>query len=222
MLADFSPTSGRIGYGKGGTLPEENLAGFPAGFSSPAEEVDDISSTKEEKPVVKKIVLGSESPLKLSAVTQALQTCGIQAQVVPTAAQSGVGEQPFDQETWLGAQNRAQHAAALIPEYDVVVVIESGVFRRQRKYWDIAIVGALLPSGRFLVVESEAIQFPKKAVQEAKRFHGSKTVGQVLEEKGKVKSHKDPHASLVGRSRAEFLRDACIELFDQLKAQKIL
>lgn len=163
------------------------------------------------------IVLGSQSEVKRVAVVKALSLLGIQAKVIAVPAQSGVNEQPVEGETLLGARNRAEYAACLVAEADLALAIESGLFWRDGGYQDIAIVAACLKSGELLQVESRGVAFPLDAVEEARqRGFDQWTVGKILAEWGCVATHNDPHLSLVGISRAEFVNEAVRCLFQQL------
>ncbi|MEK7172586.1 MAG: DUF84 family protein, partial [Patescibacteria group bacterium] len=81
---------------------------------------------EEEKQI--KIVLGSTSSHKITAVEQACQQLGIEAIVSGVKAASGQNEQPVGlSETYQGALNRAQGAKAQKPEA-VAIGIEGGIF----------------------------------------------------------------------------------------------
>jgi len=165
-----------------------------------------------------RIGLGSQSEVKQAAVHNALHQSGFDAEVVAVKALSGVSEQPFNDETIEGAQNRARHTAILVPDADITIAIESGIFLR-REYWlDIAIVVVRFPDGEFFQAESEGVVFPTDAVEEVQRRGASAwTVGKILQEWNRVQLHNDPHLSLVGRSRADFINDTVLCLFKSLR-----
>jgi non-canonical (house-cleaning) NTP pyrophosphatase len=171
------------------------------------------------------IGLGSQSAVKYAAVTHTLHQFGlINAKLVSVKAHSMVNEQPFNEETIIGAHNRAEHTALLVPDATFTIAIESGLFLHSDScYYDIAIVVARLSDGSFLQTESKGVVFPMDAIQEAKR-RGTHTwtVGKILQESRRVQYHNDPHLSLVGRSRADFIRDAVVCLFQILQEHKIV
>jgi non-canonical (house-cleaning) NTP pyrophosphatase len=164
------------------------------------------------------VLLGSTSKIKQDAVLAALTTLNIEAEFSAVKAESGVAEQPFGDETIQGALNRAKHANELSPNADLVIAIESGIFRENGKYFDYAIVLALEPiTGKTFQVKSEAVEFPEDAVLETiSRGVNEWTCGKVLAEWGRVVAHDDPHQSLAGKARAEFLNDAVLKLFKLL------
>jgi non-canonical (house-cleaning) NTP pyrophosphatase len=177
-----------------------------------------LSSITIKEKTTMLIALGSQSEIKRVAITTALRQFGIHAQLVAVKASSDVSEQPFDDETITGAKNRALHTAALVPGADLAMAIESGIFARNGQYLDIAVVLVQLPDGEMLVQESEGVVFPSDAVEEAKRRGTAAwTVGKILQESGRITLHNDPHLSLVGRSRAEYINDAVLHLFQILR-----
>lgn len=162
------------------------------------------------------IALGSTSEIKYAALAHALQLSGRDTQIITVKARSDVGEQPVEQETLLGARNRANHAALLVPDALLSIAIESGVFQREDGYVDIAVVLARFQTGEYCHVESEALPFPHDAVEETFRRGQQWTVGKVLQEWGRISRHDDPHLDLVSRSRLYFLSDALVRLFQVL------
>jgi len=57
------------------------------------------------------IAVGSTNPVKISAVTKAVEQYFTQIEVMPTGIKSGVSDMPFSkEETRLGAKNRAYRA----------------------------------------------------------------------------------------------------------------
>jgi non-canonical (house-cleaning) NTP pyrophosphatase len=169
------------------------------------------------------IALGSRSEVKQLAVLRALRQFGIDARVVAVKAGSQVSEQPYGEETVTGARNRAIHTGLLVPEADLTIAIESGLFERPAGcFLDIAVVVVRLASGELITGESEGVVFPTDAVEEARRRGGEWTAGKVLQEQERVQLHTDPHASLVGRPRAEFIHDAVLRVLQGLRDRNVL
>jgi non-canonical (house-cleaning) NTP pyrophosphatase len=143
-------------------------------------------------------------------------------------AQSGKPEQPEGDETLEGAANRVKDAMRLHPESDMVIAIESGIFKlpdvaapEGYSYYDQAIIYCLTKDQQTHIYRSDYLKFPTDAVEEArKRGFATTTVGQVLQEWGRIKNHKDPHVDLdlSRRPRTEFLLAAtkklCQDLFN--------
>jgi inosine/xanthosine triphosphatase len=87
---------------------------------------------------MKKVVVGSQNPVKLQAAKKAFELVfPNEAFVFETcSAESSVADQPMGMhETKLGAANRAAHAAALVPDADYTVGLEGGIEELEEDYW---------------------------------------------------------------------------------------
>ena len=170
-----------------------------------------------------KIVVGSQSQVKLDAVKSALAELGLEVEVVGVKAKSYVSEQPIDDETITGARNRAAHAKELCADGDLYISIENGVFAEAGgRYLDRAVVLSIARDGSEAIAISDgmaisdSVEFPAASVNEArKRGFATTTVGKVMEEQGIVAKHDDPHLSLSGKPRAEFLKETVVELLSE-------
>lgn len=81
-------------------------------------------------PEIRRVIVGSENPVKLAAVRAVVARCSLDAAVVGVAAESGVPDQPWgDAETRAGAVERARRALASDRHADLGVGIEGGVVR---------------------------------------------------------------------------------------------
>lgn len=189
-----------------------------------------------------KIVVASESPFKVRAVERALEKLGIEAevvgvnavrevtdeaQIIGVKAKSNVAEQPMQKETLEGAKNRLAHAQELAKQAghhdaDLYIAIENGLFKHMftGSYMDQAVVLAVGRDGEPKHEWSKKVKFPTKAVEEARRrgFQNT-TAGQVMQEWGMVKDHRDPHSDLGDKtSREDILTEAVTKLLkDKLK-----
>lgn len=77
-----------------------------------------------------KIVVASQNPVKISATREAFAALmpDAELQMIPVSVTSGVSDQPTsDDETRLGARNRARHACAEIHDADYWVGLEGGI-----------------------------------------------------------------------------------------------
>lgn len=90
---------------------------------------------------MKKVVVGSQNPVKVSATQQAFEAMFPEEQfeVVGVAAPSGVSDQPMtDEETKLGAYNRTVSAKNIEPKADFWVGIEGGLEKHSNEQWTMA------------------------------------------------------------------------------------
>jgi non-canonical (house-cleaning) NTP pyrophosphatase len=146
---------------------------------------------------MEKIILGSTSKHKIEAVRRACMEVDFLAEVFGIVTESGQNAQPVGyDETYAGASARATQAKER-DQGTVAIGIESGIFPRDGKWFDIAIVVVLVPGcPEPIVVESEPFEFPEDCVSEArKRGVETTTVGDVLAERFGC-DPTDPHAFL--------------------------
>jgi inosine/xanthosine triphosphatase len=155
-----------------------------------------------------RIVVGSQSAIKIDAVQDAFAAIGVDAEVVGVRAHSGAPEQPLNDETIQGARNRTAHAKELDPNGDLYVAIQNGIFEEQGRFIDKAVVVCATKHVRDQVSYSDGVEFPRSAVEEARRRGFDRiTVGKVMAEQGLVAKHDDPHLTLAGKPRARFLTE---------------
>ncbi|GAG53742.1 unnamed protein product [marine sediment metagenome] len=77
-----------------------------------------------------KVVIASQNPAKIRSVTEAfaLQFPDTEIDFVPLSVESGVSDQPLsDNETRLGARNRARNACESRPDADFWIGLEGGI-----------------------------------------------------------------------------------------------
>lgn len=158
-----------------------------------------------------KIVLASTSAVKVNACKKAF--AGIaDAEIVTIKASSGIADQPVGDETLQGALNRIAFARASVPDADLYVSIENGIFEERGGYVDRAVVVIAKENETPSVTKSDGVTFPRESVEEArKRGFDTWTVGKIMEEQGIVTQHDDPHKDLSGRSRIAYIDDAMRE-----------
>lgn len=164
-----------------------------------------------------KIVLASTSAVKLDAVKNAFAHIA-DAEIVPVKVPSNVNEQPIDHETIRGAFNRITAARKAIPNGDLYVSIENGIFRENGAYVDKAIVVTCNSRSSYTFETSDGVVFPDTAVEETRaRGFNVWTVRKVMEEQHLVDKHDDPHLSLSGKPRAAYIQDALGKTLQQLR-----
>ncbi|MEM6800127.1 MAG: inosine/xanthosine triphosphatase [Bacteroidota bacterium] len=83
------------------------------------------------------LIIASKNPVKIQATLKGFQAMFPEAdmEVAAVSVPSGVSDQPMsDEETFLGAKNRALHAKKEYPEADFWIGIEGGVEERNQVY----------------------------------------------------------------------------------------
>lgn len=92
-----------------------------------------------------KIVLGSTSQEKRQILKKALQKFGIQGEILVCEVDSGIAEQPLDEQTTiLGAVNRTKGAYLKNKNVDMSVGLEGGLVKIDKKHYYLVCVAALL------------------------------------------------------------------------------
>lgn len=167
---------------------------------------------------MKKLKVGvtSQNGLKVSAVTNAYLQIGIPAEIIGYKADSGVGEQPVDEQTVEGARNRIRDIYTRISGLDRIISIENGIFREGEQWVDRAVVVIYNPTTTQEQIEySDAVVFPDEYVRRAQQIgFNTITVGQVMAEAGYVADQKDPHFSISGISRKVYLENTVRKLVE--------
>ena len=78
------------------------------------------------------VAVGSENPVKVKAVEEALKRLGIKAEVKAKAVESGVSPIPIEDEVFEGAVNRVKNLEARV-RADIYLGLESGLFIRRNR-----------------------------------------------------------------------------------------
>lgn len=114
---------------------------------------------------MKKIVIASQNPVKIAAVTEAFKKMFpeenylFQGIYVP----SGVSDQPMsDVETFTGAHNRAEKALEIVTDADFSVGIEGGVEKEQKEIAAIAWVVVLSIDKKMGKAKTGTFYLPQK------------------------------------------------------------
>lgn len=174
-----------------------------------------------------KIALGSESAIKVAALTTVAKSFNPQAEIVTVKASSGVNAQPWGQlETYQGALSRAEAAFIAVPDADVAIGLESGLFPLGASTYDRAFAVAIVNGKKgpqILSALSAPLKLPTPYVKAARDAgFATTTVGQKMAEAGVIQRADDPHANLSGISREIYLGDVLMTLFNALREDKYI
>lgn len=165
-----------------------------------------------------KIAVTSENKLKVDAVKEGFSSIYSSIEVTGYKTNSNVGEQPVNEETLAGARNRVLDLASRVTGLDLIVSIESGIFFEGGNWMDKAVILAYFPSTKREIVEfSDSVVFPTEYVHKARAIGFDKiTVGKVMKDSGYILDDKDPHFSLTGISRKNYLSNGIKRLVKKL------
>lgn len=153
-----------------------------------------------------KVVVGSESRIKLSAVAAALESLGITDAVCSgVTVESGVGIQPVGTgQIEDGARTRARNASILCPGADFYIGIENGIVFKTSERFDVPCVVVRDDAGR----ESMALGafFPIPIWMADRTLDRQSELGEIVKELAGG-GEKDPMAYL---SRGTLAREALL------------
>lgn len=165
-----------------------------------------------------KIGVTSQNSLKLDAVRKVYSSLS-SVEIIGYSTDSKVGEQPIDDETLLGARNRISDLKSRADDLDRMVSIENGIFYEGGKWHDKAVViiyDARADSEH--IAYSDEVMFPTQYVDQARQIGFDKiTVGKVMMDARYVHDHKDPHLSISGKSRKEYLEETIRKLVKEVE-----
>lgn len=166
-----------------------------------------------------KIGITSQNKLKIDAVLSAYSSINQSPEVMPYSADSGVGEQPVDGQALQGARNRIANLLKEADGLDRVISIESGIFRENGQWIDRAVVVIYdTNQNKEYVAYSEGVVFPDKYVETARKIGFDKiTVGSVMVKEGYVSDSKDPHKSISGISRQDYIENTLARLVKEVE-----
>ncbi len=166
-----------------------------------------------------KIGVTSENKLKVDAVKKAYSFLGSSVEVIGYKADSGVGEQPVEQQTLEGAKNRISDVNSRVKGLHRIVSIENGIFREDEKWLDKAVIVIYDPTkDSEHVAYSDSIIFPDEYVEKARQLGFDKiTVAKVMADEGYVTNPKDPHLTIAGVSRQVYIEKTVQKLVEQVE-----
>ena len=132
-----------------------------------------------------KVVVGTKNPAKVKGVERAFKKFFEEVEVLAKAVSSGVSQQPFDDETVVGAINRAKNSYS--DEFDFSVGIEAGLFRVKNSltgFVDFQ-VACIYNGEKFTLGFGPGFEYPKRVIDEVLK---GREVGDVMDEISGVKN----------------------------------
>ncbi|MCD6547660.1 MAG: inosine/xanthosine triphosphatase [Nanoarchaeota archaeon] len=124
-----------------------------------------------------KVVVASKNPVKINAVKEVFSEIFGDVEVYSKEVDSGVPNQPFNEETIKGAINRAEKA--MDKDFDFSVGIEGGIIKLGDKYYNLGFIAILDKNGNLCTGTSGWFECPEKVLKEIKK---GKELGQVMDE----------------------------------------
>ncbi|MFP4546009.1 MAG: inosine/xanthosine triphosphatase [Methanomassiliicoccales archaeon] len=121
------------------------------------------------------VMVGSTNPVKVGAVERVMSLLFRSVEVIPIEVDSGVGGQPWGEETVKGARNRAIVA---LGQGDLGVGVEAGVFRREDGVYDVQYCAVADRRGWVTVGHGPGFRYPPEVVA---RLESGETVGEAFQ-----------------------------------------
>ena len=95
-----------------------------------------------------KVLVGSKNPVKIESVKEAFSHYFKDLEVVGISVDSQVPDQPVNDQTFQGAQNRARALQKIDPEANFFVGIEGGIFNLYSKWFGAGVICIMDNSGK--------------------------------------------------------------------------
>lgn len=124
-----------------------------------------------------RVAVGSLNPVKVEAVRRVFGRVFPRVDVRGFDVPSQVGEQPFGEDTWRGATERAQRALAAWPEADFGVGVEAGLLPGPQGLFDVQACVLVDAGGRRTLGHGPGFQYPASVERELLE---GRSVGDVL------------------------------------------
>lgn len=116
---------------------------------------------------MKKVIIASTNPVKVEVAKKAFETVFPEQifEFIPQESQSSVSNQPFDEETVLGAYNRIKFIEEIYPDADFYISQEGGLFKQRNKLYNRAYI--VIKDKEGFTTESSTASFylPKKVTE---------------------------------------------------------
>lgn len=144
-----------------------------------------------------KILVGSINPVKISSVEEALKNYFDNIEVIGIEVESGVSVQPINDETFVGAQNRALRLKELNHSQnhgaELFVGIEGGITKQFDKWFAFGCMCVMDNSGRVGFGTSPHFELPQSVVE--KLLQGIE-LGFVMDEIMNQQNTKQKHGAI--------------------------
>ncbi len=138
-----------------------------------------------------KILVGSENPVKLQAVKEAFEKYYANIEVVGLKVPSGVPDQPINDETLRGAENRAEILKELNDtdglKADFFIGVEGGIIKRHGRWFAFGGMCLIDTRGRKSFGTSAHFELPDEVTR---RLQEREELGIVMDEIMKLKNTK--------------------------------
>ena len=130
-----------------------------------------------------KILIGSKNPIKIDAVKEAFKKYFDEVEITGIGVNSNVPDQPFNDETFFGAENRTFGLKKINEQQDLnadyFVGIEGGISKIFNRWFAYGVVCVMNTDGKKGFGTSAHFELPEKVITEIKN---GKELGIVMDE----------------------------------------
>jgi len=144
-----------------------------------------------------KILVGSKNPVKIASVEEALENYFDNIDVIGIEVESGVSVQPINDETFIGAQNRALRLKELNDSKklnaDLFVGIEGGITKQFDTWFAFGCMCIIDNNGRTGLGTSPHFQLPQSVVEKLSK---GIELGDVMDEIMNQQNTKQKHGAI--------------------------
>lgn len=130
-----------------------------------------------------KILVGSKNPVKIEAVKEAFEKYYNEVEVIGFSVESKVPTQPFNEETFLGAENRTFKLKDINAQQnlnaDYFIGIEGGISKVFNRWFAYGVVCIMDKTNREGFGTSAHFELPEKIIKEIQK---GKELGEVMDE----------------------------------------
>ena len=126
--------------------------------------------------------MGSKNPIKIDAIAEAFRKYYSQVRVSGVDVDSGVPDQPFDDDTFIGAENRAQALFSKFSaqgEVDYYAGIEGGIIKVYNAWYALGCICLLNKHGQKSFGTSALFQLPAEWIT---RLKSGSELGHLIDE----------------------------------------
>jgi len=143
-----------------------------------------------------KIIVGSKNPIKIQAVAEAFGNYFADAEVTGMDVVTGVPDQPFNDETFIGAENRARalfDKRKTIGNHDYYAGIEGGIIRVYNSWFALGCICLMNDKGEKSFGTSALFQLPDAWIE---RLKAGMELGHLIDEVAGDKNSKQKNGAI--------------------------
>lgn len=135
-----------------------------------------------------KVVIATKNPHKLEGISLAFRDFFPKddIQISSIKVESGVDEQPFNDNVYLGARNRVENAQKVTKTYDFIISCESGIIEQFGNFFNVQIVYIIDSSKKEAWGISQGFQIPNKYIPKIKETNLKTLFDEIFNEHGGI------------------------------------